>query len=188
MHNIYFNNNIIFKDKKILFEAPKILTFPGSTHTEDDVRALGGSVVMLNDGIYSGKTVGVFYQEYTHSTLDIPNGWQIATSVNARYYHVRNLTYTDACGYNFATYSNTDGIVAWSNLNYGYGWSTNDKGNYINCEQASSSLNPRNDYWCRYYTYDSPYTIRATYVGGWVLGTNSTQGHAGHEIEAFAAF
>lgn len=37
-NKIYYNENgVIFKDKKILYRPNKMLTFPGSTHSEEEV-------------------------------------------------------------------------------------------------------------------------------------------------------
>lgn len=76
MNRIYYNDNvIILNNEKIVYKPPIPLTYPGSSHTENDVIDLGGTVYTLIDGDYSGKTVGVFLQDYNHITMDMPNGW-----------------------------------------------------------------------------------------------------------------
>lgn len=188
MGRIYYNSNgVILENSKILFDGipqPTPLTYPGSTHTEEEVIALGGSIFTITDeGEFFGKTIGVFYQDSNHATLDIPSGWSLAEGVNGKYYHVRDLTYTDYCGYNFATYNDTLGIVNWPNSQFGYAGGT-IYGEYVNCAHANENVPGK---WIIYYS-NSPYFVRALNVVSWVLGTNSTKGHAGHEIIAFGAF
>lgn len=196
MNRIYYNDNgIILNNGKIVYKEPIPLTYPGSSHTENDVIDLGGTVYTLVDGDYSGKTVGVFLQDYNHTTMDMPNGWTLASSTNSKYYHVRDLTYTDYCGYNFASYTNTGHIVAWPNTNFGYGsrYNTPYYSRYYNCAAASEDLSPRSDFWVIYYL-DVPYYVRALHIENWILGLGTnpsdsgTRPHAGHELYAFAAF
>ena len=189
MGGIYYNSNGVITDGRNIKYVPEPipLTYPGSTHTEEEVITLGGTVFTITDeGEYFGKTIGIFLQNYNNNTLDIPSGWALAEGVNGKYYHVRDLTYTDYCNYNFATYTDTLGIVNWPNSNFGYYGDTYFS-RYLNCSAASSALSPRSNYWTIYYL-DSPYTIRALNVTTWVLGTNTIYGHPGHEIYAFGAF
>lgn len=195
MGRIYYNSNgVILENGKILFEAapvttttttgPTLLTYPGSTHTQEDVVALGGSVWTIPTGEYSGKTIGVFYQDSNHRSLDMPSGWSIATGTNGRYYEVRfPCTFVDYCSHEFASYSTPTGFGLWPNSQVGYGGGTY-QGQYVNCAQANENAP---GYWITYYS-NSPYFVRALEVVTWVLGTNNTLGHAGHEIISFGAF
>ena len=194
MGRIYYNSNgiLLENDKPIYTPTSPLLTYPGSTHTEEEVIALGGSVWTTpyagdSSDTTTGKTIGVFYQDYNHSTLDMPTGWSIATGVNGRWEAIRyNLIYKDYCDYQFADYSGESlDMGLWPNTKVGYAGGTYYN-RYVSCA-AVPSLSPRGDYWVIYYS-DAPYTVRVLYKTTWILGTNSTYGHAGHEIAQFGAY
>lgn len=186
IHKLILNtNNKLVMDNVGKLKMQKLLTYPGSTHTEEDVLDLGGYVYTLPSGDLSGKTIGVFPQDYNHTTLDAPIGWALAGENNYRWFEVREQSFTDYCGYVFASY-NYFPFGPWPETNLGYGGATYYS-RYVNCTQASASLSPRSDFWTIYYL-DGSYTIRALHKTTWVFGTDNEFEHVGHEIASFGAY
>jgi hypothetical protein len=191
------NNQVLYNTEGVLYKERIPLTWPGSSHFEDEVISLGGSVFTIPNGyINSGKTIGVFYQDYWHTTLDMPNGWSIARADAHRWVYVRTpLTFTDYCSYQFKNYPGEYGGFKFESELEILGYGPDQLySSYVSCAHANSVLGAsRGAYWLTYFS-NPPYTIRAHTVTSWILGTTPEHAyyafrpHAGHEIYQFGAY
>lgn len=152
MPNIYFNSTnkvLLTSNNFVLYEiegttttttttaAPTttttttsspMLTYPGSTHTEADVIALGGSIYTIGsigDPNKNGKTIGRVYGSF-NSSLQLNNlsGWNLATANYPFFRSNGRIIKQDGCGYTFFdndyNFGNNDPYYSGPGGHHGY--------------------------------------------------------------------